>query len=173
LAVDIGTSKWITAIPATTANARLHEWKEIEMPKALKPMKNRTKLWVDPFMKPSTRAPLNYLIILFLTGTSIGHFGCASSKPKPDPLAGWKIILSQAPNEMISRDYQDYIQHLPLDERNYGGPVFYFGNGTGMHAVTFEMDKYGKDVWNYYIFYDKYNKRTKVLKYNRGRYWNP
>jgi hypothetical protein len=99
--------------------------------------------------------------------------GCSCSTSKPDPLAGWKAVVSQDPNSMISKDYQDYIQKLPPEERNYVGPVFYFEDGTGQHAVTFEVDKYGKDSWDHYLFYDKNNKRIKVEKIHRGRYWNP
>jgi hypothetical protein len=123
------------------------------------------KMLIEKFAK--------YFGFLFLTMVLLCNFGCTTSKSKPDPLAGWKPILNEEPKSAISKDYQAFIQQLPPDERNYGGPVFYFGDGTGQHAVTFEVDKYGKDAWNYFLFYDRDDKRTKVLKYHSGRYWNP
>jgi hypothetical protein len=122
-------------------------------------------------MKKIIKYSNHFGLVLALCTMAIS--GCSSTTTKLDPLAGWKAVGSQDPNSMISKDYQDYIQKLPPEERNYVGPVFYLEDGTGQHAVTFEVDKYGKDVWNYYLFYDKDNKRIKAIKYYRGRYWNP
>jgi len=76
-------------------------------------------------------------------------------------------------NKAITDDYKDYIQKFSQDEKAYLGPILYYENGQGQHIVTFEVDKHGKDVWDHYLFYDKNNKRIKVEKIYRGRYWNP
>jgi hypothetical protein len=40
----------------------------------------------------------------------------------------------------------------------------------GEHAVRIETDINGKDCWYHILFYDKANKRMKVIKYFYGRY---
>ena len=97
--------------------------------------------------------------------------GCSCTTTKQDPLAGWQKTYGEVPSQIV-KDYQDYIQKLPPEERNYVGPVFYYKDSTEQQAVTFEVDKYGKDVWNHYLFYDKNNKRIKAVKFYRGQYWN-
>ena len=126
-----------------------------------------------PFKNPINNFAPAFLMLMamFLLG-----FGCNTSKPTPDPLAGWKIMHGKNAEDLdktLAGDYQSYIQNLPPNEKNYVGSIFFFEDETGQHAVTFEVDKYGKDVWNYYLFYDKNNKRIKVIKSYRGRYWNP
>src|SRR5690242_1897859 len=110
------------------------------------------------------------LIFCILSVTFVCAMGCVT---RSDPLAGWKVVPAEDPNKTIATDYQDYIQKLPPKERNYVGPVFYYEDKTGQHAVSFEVYKYGKDVWNHYLFYDTNNTRIKVVKRYRGQYWNP
>jgi hypothetical protein len=129
-------------------------------------------------MKTPFKNPINNFapVFLMLIGMLLLGFGCNTSKPTLDPLAGWKIMHGKNAEDLdkiLAGDYQSYIQNLQPNEKNYVGSTFFFEDETGRHAVTFEVDKYGKDVWNYYLFYDKDNKRIKVIKSYRGRYWNP
>ena len=50
------------------------------------------------------------------------------------------------------------------------GPTEPFEDGTGQHAVRIEVDIEGKNAWYHILFYDKDSKRTKVIKYFKGRY---
>jgi hypothetical protein len=107
-----------------------------------------------------------FLLVMFLCG-----IGCSSSKPTPDPLAGWqKEYTPQASDQIIEKDYQVYIHALSPDEQKFVGPVFYFKDGTGQRAVQIEVDIGGKDCWYHVLFYDKEIKRIKVVKYFYGRY---
>jgi hypothetical protein len=95
--------------------------------------------------------------------------GCATRIP--DPLAGWHAA-SKNPDQVIVDDYQNYIQGLSPEEKKYLGPypASFFEDGTGQHAVRIEVDIGGKDAWYHILFYDKDNKRIKVIKYFYGRY---
>jgi hypothetical protein len=98
---------------------------------------------------------------MFLCG-----FGCSSSKPTTDPLVGWQKDFSPVGpgDKVIEKDFQDYIQKLPSDERPYAHQFGYYKDGKGQHAVLIEVDLNGT-AWNHVLFYDKDNKRTKVIKY--------
>ena len=101
--------------------------------------------------------------------------GCSCSTTKQDPLAGfhWSSLGNLYSNKTISDDYKDYIQKLSPEERKYTGPIFFYEDGAGQHAVQIEVLVGGKDSWDHYMFYDKNNKRIKAEKIHRGRYWNP
>jgi hypothetical protein len=108
--------------------------------------------------------------ILILAGfVLIG--GCTSPKPMTDPLAGFHAA-SKGLDQSIVNDYQNYIQKLSPEEKKYLGPypASFFEDGTGQHAVRIETDIDGKDCWYHILFYDKDNKRVKVVKYFYGRY---
>jgi hypothetical protein len=102
----------------------------------------------------------------FLLAVFLGGFGCSSSRPTPDPLTGFHVsdLKNLHSNKAITDDYQDYIQKLSPEERKYTGPISFFEDGTGQHAVVIEVALNGT-VWNHVLFYDKDNKRTKVMKY--------
>jgi hypothetical protein len=89
-----------------------------------------------------------------------------------DPLTGFHRAdeADMDKNKAITDDYKDYIQKLSPKETQCLGPVFYFEDGTGQHAVRIESDKDGKDCWYHILFYDKDNRRVKVVKYFYGRY---
>jgi hypothetical protein len=97
--------------------------------------------------------------------------GCAHTKPTPDPLAGyhWSSLVNLDNNKAISDDYHDYIQKLSSDERKYAGPIFYFEDGTGQHAVLIKIGINGTS-WEHVLIYDKDNKRIKTIKYVAGSY---
>jgi hypothetical protein len=102
---------------------------------------------------------------MFLCG-----FGCSSSKPTPDPLAGFHAafkILDQS----IVNDYQNYIKNLsPEEKQNLGPyPASFFENGTGQHAVKITIGLNGT-VWRHILIYDKDDKRIKTIKYASGGY---
>jgi hypothetical protein len=109
-----------------------------------------------------------FLLAMFLCG-----FGCSSPKPTPDPLAGWQLDFSPPGpgDKIIEKDYQDYIQKLPAKDKNYVGPIFYYKDGTGQHAVGMEIFVKGENAsWHYLLIYDKENKRIKAIRYGYGSY---
>ena len=115
-----------------------------------------------------------------LLAAIIGVTGCAAlklvttawstSKPSPDPLAGWQHA-SKNPEQIIINDYQDYMQKLSPEERKYLGPspVSYFEDGTGQHAAVITIGL-NETVWRHVLIYDKHNKRIKTIKYASGDY---
>ena len=112
---------------------------------------------------------LNLIRLPFLVLALIWIAGCATTKPIPDPLAGWKHADNLGePNETITKDYQAYIQQLPDDER-FHSPVFYFEDGTGQYAIAFQVALNGSN-WRHILIYDKNNNRIKVIKYFSGHY---
>ncbi len=105
------------------------------------------------------------LLAMFLCG-----FGCSSSKPTPDPLAGWqKDYKSRPGDQIIEKDYKAYIQTLSPEEKKYMGGTNFFEDGTGQHAVRIEVNLNGA-TWYHVLLYDKDNKRIKVIKYVAGFY---
>ena len=126
-------------------------------------------------MRTPFKNPLNSFapIFLVLMAVLLLGFGCNTSKPIPDPLAGFHRAdeADMDKNKAITDDYKDYIQKFSQDEKAYLGPILYYENGQGQHIVTFEVDKHGKDVWDHYLFYDKNNKRIKTtIKYTNSGY---
>ena len=129
------------------------------------------KKWKFKLMKKMIKN-FNYLgFILALCATVIFSCRCSTSKPSPDPLAGWQKAYKEEPNEAIVKDCQDYIQKLSPEERKYLGPspISYFEDGIGQHAIKIEIGINGKE-WEHILIYDKDNKRIKTIKYLRGRY---
>ena len=85
---------------------------------------------------------------------------------------GWHFCFSQDPNKLdkaIAANYQDYIQKLPSEERNYVGTIHLFEDGAGRHAVKIEIGLNGT-WWEHVLIYDKNNKRIKTIKYSSGGY---
>ena len=131
-----------------------------------------------------TRFILCLIFTVFVCG-----FGCTSSKPAPDPLVGWKSIgtvgfkahemsadIEVIPNhKAISDDVQKFVNNLPvLHGPDYDPvtrrycywleyPMEFFEDGTGQHAVRFQMEFGGLGL-RYVLFYDKSDARTKVVK---------
>ena len=117
--------------------------------------KNRIKTFAPAFVM---------LMAMFILG-----YGCNTSKLSPDPLVGFHAA-SKNPEQVIVDDYQNYIKSLSPEEKTYMGPTQFFEDGTGQHAVRIEVDLGGKDAWYHVLFYDKDNKRTKVIIYFKGKY---
>jgi hypothetical protein len=111
-------------------------------------------------------------LILILCTTILWENGCIASQPSPDPVAGWTMLLSHDYlnlDKTIIQDYQNYIKSLSEDERQSIGPIQFFADGTGQHAVKIEIAHNGTD-WGHVLIYDKENKRVKVIRYKIGKY---
>ena len=103
---------------------------------------------------------------MFLCG-----FGCSSSKPTPDPLAGFHVtsLVDLDNNKAITDDYNVYIQTLSPEERKHASPIHFFEDGTGQHAIDVIIGINGRG-WRHILIYDKDNKRIKTIKYATGYY---
>ncbi len=127
-------------------------------------------------MRNTTRFIFNVSLLAILwaaAGCAVFELGApqwARSKPPSDPLAGWQPAdyIAQ-PNETIVRDYQDYIQKLPSEERKYAGLIQFFKDGTGQHAIKIIVPL-KRTEWDHILIYDKDNNRIKVIKYASGNY---
>jgi hypothetical protein len=97
--------------------------------------------------------------------------GCNTSKPAPDPLGGfhWCSLVNLENNKTITDDYKSYIRTLSPDEQKYAGPILYFEDETGRHAVKIMIGVNGTS-WEHVLIYDKDNKRINAIKYTTGRY---
>ena len=106
------------------------------------------------------------LVVVSLLG-----FGCNTSKPTPDLLAGFhrSSIANLDNNKTITDDYKDYIQKLSPKETQYLGPVLYFEDGTGQHAVRIVIGLNNAN-WEHVLIYDKNDKRIKAVKRCTGQY---
>jgi hypothetical protein len=93
-------------------------------------------------------------------------FGCSCSTSKSDPLAGfhWCSLGELDANKVITADYKEYIRTLTSEEKKYLGGTDFFKDETGQHVVRIEIDLNGT-AWYHTLFYDKDNKRIKVIKY--------
>jgi hypothetical protein len=119
--------------------------------------------------KPMKTARFKCVVFVALVASVIG---CLGPVHHPDPLAGWKPCWSQDPGKLgkaIVEDYQGYIRKLPLEERRAIGVTHLFEDGTGQHAIRFEIALNGTD-WAHILIYNKEDKRIKVIKYASGRY---
>src|SRR5260370_777657 len=104
-------------------------------------------------------------VILFATG-------CWTRRPDPNPLVGWKYTFSQDPDKLdkaIRDDYQDYIQHLPPEERKFGESISLYEDESGRHAVTIEINLHGTR-WEHVLIYDQNNRRVQAVKRYGGHY---
>jgi len=96
--------------------------------------------------------------------------GCVRPS-QANPLNGWKSCRGEQIHEIISEDYQDYIQSLSAAERSSvrGYNIRFFEDGKGRHAVRISIPLEG--VWREHaLIYDKDDRRIKVIDYTSGRY---
>ncbi len=127
-------------------------------------------------MRNTTRFIFNVSLLAILwaaAGCAVFELGApqwARSKPPSDPLADWQPAdyIAQ-PNETIVRDYQDYIQKLPSEERENAGLIRFFRDEAGQHAIKIIVPLKGTE-WDHILIYDKDNKRIQVIKYASGNY---
>ena len=115
---------------------------------------------------------IKYLIaILILSVGLVWGFKCVTSRPPPNPLAGWHFssLSNLHSNKAITTDYQDYIQKLSLKENEFVGSISFFEDGKGQHAVDIQIGSNGT-WWEHVLIYDVGDKRVKVIKYSNGGY---
>jgi hypothetical protein len=121
-------------------------------------------------MRTPFKNPLNSFapVFLVLMAIFVFGFGCNTSKPTPDPLAGWQLEFKEiAPT--IDKDSQGYIQSLSPEEKKNVCLGHYYKDGTGQHAVEIIIGVNGRG-WRHILIYDKDNKRIKTIKYATGYY---
>ena len=123
-------------------------------------------------MKNQFKKPINNFAPVFLMMVTmfLFGFGCNTSKPSPDPLAGWHYYDRTRVNQAITDDYQDYIQKLPTNQKGAVGDVSFVEDGTGQHAVSIQIFEEGNASWQHVLIYDKENKRIKVIRYDYRKY---
>ena len=122
------------------------------------------------------------VIFCLLLAALVCGFGCTSSKPTPDPLAGWQTNYKSWPGaQVIEKDYQDYLKDLGVKPEKAGdivlyasedgskcvGSIDFFNDGTGQHAVKITISV-NHAVWEHVLIYDKSDKRIKAIKYAAG-----
>jgi len=107
-----------------------------------------------------------------LLAMSLCGFGCSSSKPTPDPLAGWQKDYNPRPgDQVIEKDVQDYIQNLPPKQKGYIGTQLFYKDENGQHAVSIQIFEGNKNAsWQHLLVYDKEDKRIKVIRYGHIKY---
>lgn len=117
-----------------------------------------------------TRLTSQILFLAMSTMLVLG-FGCNTSKPTPDPLAGFHRAdeADMDKNKTITDDYESYIKTLSPHEQKRVGPILYFEDGTGQHAVNIRIG-INEDCWENVLIYNKDNKRIKRIKYISGNY---
>lgn len=111
---------------------------------------------------------LSFLAKCFLFAGLILTTGCSILTHHSDPLAGWKLERHE-PDQLIKKDYSEYIATLPTEVRLSAGPVTFLSDGANQHAIQFETGANGKS-WAHVLIYDKNDKRIKVIKYFKGYY---
>src|SRR5688572_7634473 len=80
--------------------------------------------------------------------------GCASGRPNPDPLAGWKEGTSALEGnpyaKTITDDCAEYIRKLPDRERKFVKDynTWFYEDGTGKHAVRIAL-AYDGNFWDH------------------------
>ncbi|HEY3762404.1 MAG TPA: hypothetical protein VGN23_11720 [Verrucomicrobiae bacterium] len=109
-----------------------------------------------------------FAILIVIAITAMG-FGCNSSKPMPDPLAGfhWSSLVNLDNNKVITDDYKSYIQTLSPEERKFATVDEFLEDGKGESAVSITVGLNDTN-WRHVLIYDKNNKRIKTIKYVSG-----
>jgi len=121
------------------------------------------------------RFGLTFLVLiaaLFMTagcGAWLMKPSSEAGSQQPDPLEGWKVDLDHEPDQIIVKDYQDYIQTLPPEEKKYAHADHFLEDGTGQHAITIGIDLNGIE-WTHVLIYGVNGKRIKSTKYVSGHY---
>ena len=105
-----------------------------------------------------------FLLAMFFCG-----FGCSTSKPAPDPLAGFHVssLGNLDSNKAITDDYKTYINTLSPEEQKFATLDYYYEDGAGQHAVLITVGLNFTN-WRHVLIYDKDNKRIKTIKYADG-----
>ncbi len=122
-------------------------------------MTKKVKFMTIQIKKSIIRLGLPFLVLLTALVCMIG---CATSHP--DPLAGFHFssLNNLDSNKVITDDYKDYIHTLSSEESKYAGPIHFFEDGTGQHAVQITIGINGT-VWEHVLIYDKKNGSSTFL----------
>jgi hypothetical protein len=119
-------------------------------------------------MKMRIKNSINFFcFMLALSAAFFWGCSCTTSKPTPDPLAGWQGDFNEQPNQTIVDDYQSYINQLPQREKPLATVDDWLKDGTGQHAIKITVGLDGTN-WRHVLIYDKDNKRIKTIKYISG-----
>ena len=109
------------------------------------------------------------LVIIIVTGCNRPSNSAAPGPPAVDPLAGWKMVLDAQPDATINKDSKDYIQKLSLTSRDFVMSSSLYEDASGEHALDIQIGVDGT-WWHHILFYDKNDKRVKVIKFTSGGY---
>src|SRR5580698_107039 len=93
------------------------------------------------FIKLLPNTFIAYIVIVMLATAFPCGFGCAISKPTPDPLAGFYVdaFHTSDSNKVIADDYKEYIRKLSLKKEDFIGSVDFLENRDGQHAVAIKI----------------------------------
>lgn len=119
-------------------------------------------------MKTLIKNPVSYFGIIILATVFLCGFGCSTSKPTPDPLAGWQIDFDQ-PDAAIDKDYKNYIQNLSLTRKDFVMSTTFHKDAKGGHAVGIQVGVNGT-WWIHVLFYNQDDQRIRIIKYKNGGY---
>jgi hypothetical protein len=108
-------------------------------------------------------------ICSILLAASVCGTGCEMSADQTNPIPGWQVDFKTEPSPVVEKDYKDYIQKLPPDEKRSAHVSSWVKDGTGQHAIVIEVALNGT-WWNHVLIYDKDDKRIKAVKYIAGHY---
>lgn len=127
-----------------------------------------------------TMTPLQNFTRVTICACLLIATGCASSKPKPNPIAGWtfhpfnQYALPSAPHRStidpaIAADCQRFVASNQLLLRNTISGVYQ--DRTGKQAIDFVGFSINKsESWHYVLVYNQFHKRVKVIKYDQHKY---
>src|ERR1700733_1716378 len=95
-----------------------------------------------------------YIVVILILLAGLVE-GCKerTSKPVPDPLAGWRSSGTVQSNKSIADDYQDYIKNLSLNQDDFIFSEDFYEDGTGQHAVDIKIGENGQ-WWYHVLKYD-------------------
>ena len=98
-------------------------------------------------------------------------FGCNTSQPATNPLAGWQKAYNEEPSKIIDEDLNAFITQRSPEGYRPVEVIGYYKNNAGQHALNLELFEYHKNSsWHYVLVYDKDDKRIKVIKYDFRKY---
>jgi hypothetical protein len=93
-----------------------------------------------------------------------------TSKPTPDPLAGWTMVFGYVDTAAEVSDYENYIENLPPKGKKTTSMGYAYKNDGGQHALVIEVFVGGTESWSYIFIFDKDDKRINVIKYKHTKY---
>jgi hypothetical protein len=142
-----------------------------------KHIKRYGAVMLKTMLKPLYAMNTTQFAFCFLLTALVWNVGCITPAPTPNPLEGWKVLLSRDSdklNQAIKDDCWDYIHKLPPEEKNSltESSIWFFENSTGQHAVKFTIPVagfIGDILWDHILIYDTNNKRIKTIKFKSGR----